>query len=76
MVKEIEKEGLPTVHLCNLTPVSESVGANRIVSTISIPYPLGDPTTTEEDQKKIRCSIVSKALEALTIPIEKQTIFK
>ena len=42
MVKEFEKAGFPVVHMCNLIPVSTTVGANRIVPTISIPYPLGE----------------------------------
>ena len=43
MVREIEKTGMPVVQLCNLVPIAKTVGANRIVPTISIPYPLGDP---------------------------------
>jgi glycine reductase len=50
MVKEIERAGIPIVHMCNIVPVSKTVGANRIVPTISIPYPLGDPATSKEDQ--------------------------
>ena len=38
MVKEIEKGGLPIVQMCNLIPVAKTVGSNRIVPTISIPY--------------------------------------
>ena len=45
MVKEVEKAGFPIVQMCNLVPVAKTVGSNRIVPTISIPYPLGDPDT-------------------------------
>lgn len=76
MVKEIEKAGFPIVQLCNLLPVATTVGANRMVPTISIPYPLGDPNTSMEEQMKIRRSRVGTALEALTIDIEEQTVFK
>lgn len=62
--------------MCNLTPVSISVGANRIVPTISIPYPLGDPNTSKEEQYKLRYSRVNSALEALTRDIEDQTVFE
>ena len=41
MVKEIERTGMPIVQMCNLIPVAKTVGANRIVPTIAIPYPLG-----------------------------------
>ena len=76
MVKEIEKAGFPIVQLCNLLPVATTVGANRMVPTISIPYPLGDPNTSIDEQMKIRRSRVGTALEALTIDIEEQTVFK
>lgn len=76
MVKVFERAGFPIVHMCNLTPVSMTVGANRIVPTISIPYPLGDPATPKEEQWKLRYHRVGVALDALTTPIEEQTIFK
>ena len=76
MVKVLEKAGFPTVQLCNLLPVATTVGANRMVPTISIPYPLGDPNTSIDEQMKIRRSRVGTALEALTIDIEEQTVFK
>ncbi|QHM77995.1 Betaine reductase complex component B subunit beta [Mixta theicola] len=76
MVKEIEKAGFPVVQMCNLIPVAETVGANRIVPTISIPYPLGDPATSAETQWKLRYHRVGVALDALTSDIEEQTVFK
>ena len=76
MVKEFEKAGFPVVHMCNLIPVSMTVGANRIVPTISIPYPLGNPSTSREEQWKLRYHRVGVALEALTTEITEQTVFK
>lgn len=76
MLKEIEKAGIPIVHMCNLIPVSLTVGANRIVPTISIPYPLGDPSTPKEEQWKLRYHRVEVALDSLTKDIEEQTVFK
>ena len=35
--------------MCNLVPVALTVGVNKIVPTISIPYPLGDPATPKEE---------------------------
>ena len=75
MVKEIEKAGFPVVHMANLIPVSMSVGANRMVPTISIPYPLGDPSTSEEEQWDLRYHRVGVALDALTIEIDDQKVF-
>ena len=76
MVKEFEKAGFPVVHMCNLIPVSMTVGANRIVPTISIPYPLGDPNTAKEEQWKLRYHRVGVALDALATAVTEQTVFK
>ena len=65
MVKEVEKAGFPIVQMCNLVPVAKTVGSNRIVPTISIPYPLGDPDTPKEEQWKLRYHRTKVALEAL-----------
>ncbi len=62
--------------MCNLIPVARTVGANRIVPTISIPYPLGDPATSKEEQWKLRYTRTKKALESLATDIQEQTIFK
>lgn len=76
MVKEFEKAGFPIVQMCNLIPVASTVGANRMVPTISIPYPLGDPSTSKEAQWKLRYHRVGVALDALTTAVEEQTVFK
>jgi glycine reductase len=76
MTKAIEKAGFPIVQMANLIPVAKTVGANRMVPTISIPYPLGDPATSKEDQWKLRHHRVGVALDALETEIEEQTVFK
>ena len=76
MVKEIERAGIPVVHVCTVTPISMTVGANRIVPAIAIPHPLGDPKRTMEEEKDIRRRIVTKALNALCTEVEDQTIFE
>lgn len=76
MVKEFEKAGFPIVQMCNLIPVASTVGANRMVPTISIPYPLGDPSTSKEAQWKLRHHRVGVAIEALTTDVSEQTVFK
>ncbi len=75
MVKEIEKSGIPVVQMCNLVPVAMTVGSNKIVPTISIPYPLGDPATSKEAQWKLRYHRVGVALDALTEAIDEQKIY-
>lgn len=76
MVKEIERAGLPVVHMCTVTPISLTVGANRIVPTIAIPHPLGDPKLDKDEEYKLRKGLVEKALKALTIEVDGQTIFE
>ncbi len=76
MVKEIERTGIPVVHICTVVPISLTVGANRIVPAVAIPYPLGDPAMDANDEKKLRRKIVEKALNALTVEVEEQTVFE
>ncbi len=76
MVKEIERAGIPVVHMCTVTPISMTVGANRIVPTIAIPHPLGNPAFSLEEEKAIRRKLVERALEALTTEVDDQTIFE
>ena len=76
MVKEIERVGIPVVHMCTVTPISLTVGANRIVPTVAIPYPLGNPDLTEEEEYALRKKLVGRALEALTVDVEAQTVFE
>ena len=74
MVKEIERK-LPVVHMCTIVPISLTVGANRIVPTIAIPHPLGDPNKTPEEEKAIRRKLVERALKALQTEVTGQTVF-
>ena len=76
MVKGIEATGIPVVHVCTVTPISLTVGANRIVPAIAIPHPFGNPALDMDEEKKLRREIVEKALEALTVEVTEQTIFK
>ena len=75
MVKEIERAGIPVVHVCTVTPISMTVGENRIVPAIAIPHPLGNPALDPAEEKELRRHIVEKALEALTTEVDGQTIF-
>ena len=68
MVKAIEAAGLPVVHMW-------TVGANRIVPTIAIPHPLGNPALEKDEEYALRKGLVEKALKALTTEVDGQTIF-
>ena len=76
MVKEIERAGIPVVHVCTVTPISMTVGANRIVPAIAIPHPLGNPALDADEEKKLRRGLVEKALRALQTEVDGQTIFE
>ncbi len=60
--------------MATIVPISQSVGANRIIPTISIPYPLGDPKLDAAEEKEIRRHLVEKALEALQIDTKEQFV--
>lgn len=55
--------------------ISESVGANRIVPTVAIPYPVGDPTQSSADEEGIRENLVERAVDSLATNIEEPTHF-
>ena len=76
MVKEIERAGLPVVHVCTVTPISLTVGANRIVPAIAIPHPLGNPSLPADEEKELRRRLVKKALRALQTPVDGQKVFE
>jgi len=67
---------MPVVQLANLVPVAITAGANKIVPTISIPYPLGNPADSKEDQYALRYHRVGVALDALTEEIEETKVYK
>ena len=61
--------------MCTIVPISLSVGANRIIPTVAIPYPLGNPNLTAQEEKQIRRDLVERALKALETPVTEQTVF-
>ena len=60
MVKAIEAYGIPVVHIATVVPISQTVGANRIVPAVAIPHPLGNPALTHEEEKEIRTKMYPK----------------
>ncbi|AZR72875.1 glycine reductase [Anoxybacter fermentans] len=76
MVKEIERAGIPVVHIATVVPISLTVGANRIVPAVAIPHPLGNPKLDKAEEKKLRRRLVEKALRALETEVHEQTVFE
>ena len=62
--------------MCTVVPISLTVGANRIVPTIAIPHPLGNPALDLEEERKLRRGLVERALKALETPVDEQTVFE
>ena len=63
------------MHICSIVPISKTVGANRIVPAVAIPHPLGDPSKSAEEEKRLRRKLVEKALRALQTKIDGQKVF-
>jgi betaine reductase len=76
MVKEIERYGIPIVHMATITTISQSVGANRIVPTVAIPHPVGNPSISAEDELNLRRNMVKRALDALATEVSEPTQFE
>ncbi len=63
------------MHVCTVTPISISVGANRVVPGVSIPHPVGRPDLPPEEEKAYRKKMMETALRALETEITEQTVF-
>ena len=62
--------------MCTVVPISLTVGANRIIPTVAIPHPLGNPALDKKDEYDLRYKLVEKALIALETPVEGQKVFE
>ncbi len=62
--------------MCTVTPISQTVGANRIVPTVAIPHPFGNPSLSKDDEYKLRYNLVEKGLNTLVTEIDGQTVFE
>jgi glycine reductase len=72
----LERAGIPTVLLCNLTSIAMRVGAPRIVPTRGIPYPAGDPSLDTAGEQAWRRRLLERGLEALATPVKEPTVFE
>ncbi len=65
MTKELERAGLPTIQVTNLTKIASGIGANRILKGNSVVHVLGNPGIPPEKEKAYRKSMVKRALTML-----------
>ncbi len=75
MVKELERAGITTVLLCNMTSIALTVGANRVVPTRGIQYPTGDPSLSRQEEEAWRERLILTALQALETAVAGPTVF-
>lgn len=76
MVKEIEKTGIPVVHITAMTAVSMTVGANRVLQAKGgIPYNMCNPMDSDKAQEEQRYEMAVKAVKALSSDVKEQTLF-
>jgi glycine reductase len=61
--------------MATIVPISKSVGANRIIPTVAIPHPLGNPNMGSAEEAGLRRKLVEKALGALQTDVAEQTVF-
>lgn len=73
MTKEIERAGIPIVHVTNLTNISEGIGTHRIFRGNSVLHVFGNPTLPKTQEVAYRKQLVEDALELLNqVPEEGQ----
>jgi glycine reductase len=72
----LERAGIPTALLCNLTSIAERVGAPRIVPTRGIPFPAGDPSLEPEEERAWRQRLLERALDAIATTVHEPTLFE
>jgi len=75
IAKEIEAYGIPTAHVCTMTPVALMVGSNRVITACGIAHPLGNPDLDPDSEKMLRKSVLERALQALQEEIKEQKLF-
>ena len=61
--------------MATIITISQSVGANRIVPTVAIPHPTGDPAMERSNEEKLRMGMVERAVYALSQPVTEVTVF-
>ncbi len=72
----MERAGITTAVIACLYPLAQDVGANRVVEGKAIPYPLGDPDLSPDEERSYRRRVVEEALQALATPVTGPTVFR
>jgi glycine reductase complex component B subunit gamma len=75
MVREMERKGLPTVFFSSIPAIPLAFGATRILPGRAIRHLLGDPALPPDRERKLRREMIETALQTLSVPCEKPTLF-
>lgn len=75
MVKELEKEHIPTAHITNMTAVARGIGSPRIIPGVAITNPCSDVDLPMPEQIKMRKNYVKRAITALSTEVAGQQFF-
>ena len=75
MVNEMEKSGIPTALITNMTAVARSIGSPRVIPGIAINNPCSDIDLPMEEQLKMRRNYIDRALEAVSAEVSGQEFF-
>lgn len=71
MTKEIERAGIPVIHVTNLTKISEGIGARRILRGNSVLHVFGNPSLPAAGEIAFRKKLCEQAINMLVKePIE------
>jgi len=65
MTREIDRAGIPVVHICNLVNISKGIGSNRILKGKSVLHALGDPSIPKDAEFDYRKQLLNNALNML-----------
>lgn len=65
MTKEIERAGIPIIHVTNLTKISEGIGTHRILRGNSVLHVFGNPSLTHDQEVRFRKNLLSEAIDML-----------
>ncbi|NLC90169.1 MAG: hypothetical protein GX681_08945 [Clostridiaceae bacterium] len=75
MSKELDKAGIPNVHINAFMSIAESVGSNRIIIGGDFTYPSGDPSLPPDREEAYRIRILEKSVAVMKTPIDAPTVF-
>ncbi len=66
MTKEIQRAGIPIVHVTNLVNISEGLGAHRIYKGNSVLHVFGKPTLPVSQEKQFRQKMLENVIGMLS----------